>query len=106
MGWGRRRGVRVRVATRAGGRQPIQVTPPQRVVLRAELVEVVPRVDAAFVPVGEFRADGIVSDRLDFGDGDVALSKLQGFLSGTMAANLRRRRIDAQEFVRQAKVGS
>ena len=71
--------------------------------LRAEEVEVVPRVDAGVVAVGEARQHRIVADRLDRSDLDVALAGLQHLLPRAVALHLGRRRIDAHQLERDAK---
>ena len=71
--------------------------------LNAELVQVIPGVDAALVTVREFRADRVMADLLDFGDGHLALADLQRLLARAVAAYFSRGRIDAQKLVRQAK---
>src|SRR5512138_1798604 len=88
---------------RAGGLQPLKIRRPELLLVFAELVEVVPGVDAGAVPVGEHRLDRVRAYRLDGPDLDVALARLQHFLSRPMAAHFRRRRVDTQELVRQAK---
>ena len=60
----RRRASR-RIAARAGGGEALQVAPPQLVLAHAEVVQVVPRIDARVVAVGERGAHRVVADRLD-----------------------------------------
>ena len=76
-----------------GGRQPVEIALPQLVLPLAEVVEVVPRIDAGVVAVGERRTDRVVADGFDLRDRDVALADLQHLLARAVAAHFRRRRI-------------
>ena len=105
----RRRGrhsVRIGIAASAGGVQTLEVTVPHRLVPRAELVEVVPRVDARLVSVGKLGTYRIVADGFHFGDRDLALADLQRFLAGPVATHFGGWRIDSQELIRQPKAGA
>src|ERR1022692_2262196 len=105
-GMGGRRGHRIRigVATCARGVDPLEVAIPHYPLPQAELVEVVPGVNAGFVPVGELGPDRIVAHRFDLGDRYLALADLQRFLAWAVAAHLGGRRIDAQELGRKPEV--
>src|SRR5262249_30479639 len=92
-----------RVPACARRRHPVEIALPQLVLPQTEIVEVVPRVDASVVAVGDRRTDCVAAHGLDFLDRDVPLADLQHFLPRPMAADLGRRRIDAQEFVRQSE---
>src|SRR6185369_17867353 len=66
-------------------------------------VQVVPRIDAGVVSVGELRAHRILAHRLELRDLDIFLADLQDLLPGPMASHLRGGRIDAQKLAGQAK---
>src|SRR5690606_31655658 len=92
---------RGRVAAGTRRLEPGQVLLPQRLLVLAQPVQVVPSVDAGVVAVAELRLDCVVADRLDRVDADVGLSGLQRLLAGAVAAHLGRRRMNAQELERQ-----
>src|SRR5436309_2159226 len=99
-----RRGVRIEIAARTGRGEPRQISLPQLVLPLAQIVQIVPGVDAGVVTVGELRPDGVVADRLEFRDRDFALADLQRFLAGPVPAHIRRGRVNAEEFVGQTEV--
>lgn len=76
----------------------LQVFLPQFVVVLAQIVEHVPGIEAAVVPVRENQAQRIGADRFDTFDIDIALAGLQGFLTRAMTTGFSRRRVDAQIF--------
>ena len=96
----RRRAAHRRVAIDALLGEALFVLLPQLVLLRAEEVEVVPREDAGLVAVGEARQDGVVADRLERADLDLALSRLQDLLARPVALHFRRGRVDAHQLER------
>ncbi len=75
----------------------LQVFLPQFVVMLAQVVEHVPGIEAAVVPVRENQAQRIGTDRFDTFDLDIALAGLQRFLARAMATGLSRRRVDAAD---------
>src|SRR5690606_37195565 len=91
---------RRRVTALARRLEPRKILRPQRVLAGRDLVEVIPGVDAGFVPVVEARLDRIVADRLDRHDPDIALAHLEGLLAPAVATHLGRGRVNAQEFER------
>ena len=70
----------------------------------AEVVQRLPSVDAAIVSITERRADGIIADRTNVGDGDIFLAELQHFLAGSMAPDFGGGGVDAQVFAGQLKM--
>lgn len=70
----------------------------------AEVVQRLPSIDAAIVSITKRRADGIIADRADVGDGDIFLTHLQHFLAGPMAPDFGGGGEDAQVFAGQFKV--
>src|SRR5438876_10408248 len=93
-----RGGIRIGIAARTGRGEPRQISLPQLVLPLAQIVQIVPGVDAGVVTVGELRPDGVVADRLEFRDRDFALADLQRFLAGPVPAHIRRGRVNAEEF--------
>src|SRR5262245_48703464 len=71
-------------------RQPIQVLPPLRVVGLAQLAQIRPGVEPCVVTVVEPESHRVMADGLDRVDADLVLAELQRFLSGAVAADLRR----------------
>ena len=67
-------GIAAAIARVAGRRQTIQVILPQGRLLRAQLVQVGPGVQAGIVAIAESRLHGVVADRLDARDADQAFS--------------------------------
>ena len=61
-----------RVARQAARGQLVKVGGPEMVVILAKPPQVLPRVDAAVVPIIEDEADGVVADGLDAGDANKA----------------------------------
>src|SRR5438270_13785121 len=53
----------LRFATRARGREPVEVASPELVLASAEIVQVVPGIDARVVAIGEPGTHCVVSDR-------------------------------------------
>src|SRR5690606_25596597 len=85
-----------RPALDAGLRQLVEVALPVLLLMGAEFVEIIPRIEAGGVAVVEHQLDGVVADRADVDDVDVLLAGLQHPLPGTVTTHLGRRRIDAQ----------
>ena len=88
------------VARCAGLGQTLLVVGPQRVMVDADVVEVIPRVNAGGVTVGERGLQRVIADRLDGAQIHIALAHLQGFLPRPMAAHFGRRAHHAQKFER------
>ena len=80
-----------------------EIVAPALVVLAAELVEIVPGIDAGVVQIVEDDAHGVIADRLDGDDADMGAPGDQRLLAGAVALHLGRRAFDAQIFRRQAK---
>src|SRR5215831_2226653 len=101
----RQRGVAriVRVTTRIGFLQALEVTLPESLLRRTEFVEVLPGIDAARVAIGEHRLHRVVADRLELRNGHIALADLQRLLARAMPLHFGRRREHAQELEWQAK---
>ncbi|CCV13693.1 hypothetical protein MESS4_590056 [Mesorhizobium sp. STM 4661] len=74
---------------------------PARLLLVAQRMQVAPGEDAGVVEIVESDADGIVADRLDLEDRDVALTGNGHALFGRMALHFGRRRGDTQKLRRQ-----
>src|ERR1700722_11796352 len=74
---------------------------PARVLLVAKRVQVIPGEDAGIMEIVEGDAYGIIADRLDLEDGDVALARNGDALLRRMPLHFRRRRGDTQQFRRQ-----
>src|SRR5713101_3783713 len=85
---GVRRGVWIGVAACSRSGEAREIALPELIVLNAEVIQVVPGVDAALVTVREFRADRVMADLLDFDDGHLALAELQRLLPRPVAAHL------------------
>ena len=66
-------------------------------------MEDVPAEQPGVMAVVKHQADSVIADGLDAGDGDMAFAGRRGFLAGTMALNLGRRRFHAQQFGAQRK---
>src|SRR5664280_814534 len=92
-----------RVACDALFRQAFLVLRPELGLPGAEVVEVIPRKDAAFVTVGKDRLHGIVADRLQRLQPDLALARLQHLLARAVALHFGGRRVDAHQLERNAK---
>src|SRR5580765_3725638 len=99
-----RRGSHRRIAAHAGVAQARLVLAPQFVLLRTEKVEIVPREDAAAVAVGKDGLDGVVANRLQAVQTNLALAGLQHLLPRAVALHLRRWRIDAHQLERDAEL--
>jgi len=72
----------------------------------AEVVQCLPCINSAIVTVAESRADGIVAHWSNIGDGDVFLTQLQHFLSGSMAPDFGGGGVYPQIFAGQFKLGA
>nr|GEU28526.1 hypothetical protein [Tanacetum cinerariifolium] len=94
------------VAVEAGRVQTVHIRGPQRVLLAAELIQVVPGEDARVVAVRERRLHRVVTHRLHASDAHVALAGLQRFLAWAVAHHLGRWRVHAQQFERDGKRGA
>src|SRR6266576_5758923 len=90
----------------AGLRETVDIALPELVLARAEVVEVIPRVNARPVAVGECWTKCVVAYGLDVFNRDVTLAGLQCLLSRSVATHFGGRRIDAKEFIRKAKASS
>src|SRR5439155_924507 len=80
-----------------------KVLRPKRVLILAQLVQIVPRINAGAVPVGEYRLNRVRADRLEHANLDLAFAGLEHLLPRPVAAHLCRRAVHAQEFVRHVK---
>ena len=103
LGW---RWFGVAVAAESPGLKLRQVIFPEDVLVLAQLVEIVPGIDAGTVAIAEDRADGVIAHLLDLGDQDFTLAILQHGLVGRMALHLGRGRVDAQELEAEAEGGA
>src|SRR5258706_11275979 len=92
-----------RVAAGAGGLEPREIALPQLVLPHAQVVEVIPRINARVVAVGEFWPDRIVVHGLQVADRHVALADLHHLLPRSLPATLRQSRIDEQAFAGHAR---
>src|SRR5512138_3861065 len=92
------------VARSAGRLHAPEVVLPQRCLVDAEVVQVLPRIDAGVVAVRKEQIDAVKTDRLGGIDQHLTLADLQHFLPGSVAAHFGRRRIDAQELERQLEM--
>src|SRR5436190_9235312 len=90
----------------AGLRETVDIALPELVLARAEIVEVIPRVNAGLVAVGECWTKRVVAYGLDVCNRDIALAGLQCLLSGPVAAHFGGRRIDTKEFIRKAEAST
>ena len=81
----------------------IQVILPQFVLALAVIIERVPRKNAGIMQVVELEANGVIADRFDLHDADVAAARNDGFLARTMTLNLGRRAFHTQQFSAQGK---
>ncbi len=72
----------------------------------SEIVQCLPCIDSAIVTVAKSRADGVIANRADVGDGDVFLTPLQYFLSGSMAPDFGGWGVYPQIFAGQFKLGA
>src|SRR5262245_38447513 len=83
-----------------------EIVAPELVLARAEVVQILPRIDAGVVPVRELGTNRIVADGLDLGNRHGALARLQRLLSRAVSAHFGGGRVHAQEFVRQLERAS
>src|SRR5690606_29246955 len=83
-----------------------QVVAPQAVLLLAQPIEVVPRIDAAVVQVVEADPDGVGADRLDRHDADVAAAGDDLLLAGAVPLDLGRGALDPQQLGRQGEAAA
>src|SRR5207245_3322455 len=77
-----------RLSASPGCLEPFEISPPERLAIRAQIVEIVPGVNAGAVPIGKMRLHGVAADRLQSQDVHVLLAGLQDFLSRSVAAHL------------------
>src|SRR5512139_1733879 len=68
------------VARGAGGFHALEIFVPQRGLVDAEVVQILPGVDPGVVPVGEEQVDAVQADRLGGVDQHFALANLQHLL--------------------------
>src|SRR5256884_7238474 len=94
------------VAAGARGLQFGKVLRPKRVLILAQLVQIVPRINAGAVPVGEYRLNRVRADRLEHANLDLAFAGLEHLLPRPVAAHLCRRGVHAQELVRQPEAAA
>ena len=80
--------------------QRVEIALPDPVLVAAEIVEIAPGEDAGIVHVVELDADGVMADRLDRHDADIAPARDDGLLARAMAMHFRRRAFHAQQFRR------
>ena len=86
--------------------EALQILLPHCFLVYAVIVEQVPRINAGIVSIGECQLDSVVThgfDRLNF---DIFFAGLQRFLARPVAAHLGRRRLHAQQLVRQAEAAA
>src|SRR3546814_17984424 len=90
-------------AAGAAGGEGVEIGLPQRVPLAPEAVEVLPGVDAGIMQVIELQAHGVVADRLDLHDADMAAPGDDLLLARPVALHLGRGALPAQELGRIAE---
>src|SRR5439155_14891917 len=84
--------------------QRLQVRDEYLMGVLAEAVEIAPGVDASIVQVVELDADGVVADRLDAHDADMAAAGDDGLLAGAVALHLGGGTLDPQQLGRIAEL--
>ncbi len=72
------------VALNTRGPQSLGVVFPQLFLLRAEEVQVVPRIDAGVMAVGKARLNGVIADWLQTSQVHQTFARLKGLLSWPM----------------------
>src|SRR5512147_1086189 len=118
MGWGvhpraardRRAGrsllARLRIPALAEPLQRVEIGLPAGILVPAELVEIFPAVDAGVVQVVEHETHGVIANRLDLHDADMAAAGDHGLLAGAVTLHLGRRALDAQQLGGQAEAAA
>ena len=87
----------LRIAAKSLDLQRIEVILPQFVLALTVIVKGIPRIDTGVVQVIEVDADGVIADRLDTHDADMASPGDDGLLARPVALDLRRRAFDPQK---------
>ena len=64
------------VAAAAGRGEAIEIGLPELIAMAAEVVEDIPRIESTVVTIGKNRTDGLVTDRFDAHNGDIAFADL------------------------------
>src|SRR5258708_38254445 len=90
-----------RFATEAGGGERGFVVAPDPLLVRAQMVEVLPAIYAGVVQIVELDAQRIVADRLELEDADMTAAEDQGLAARSMALHLRRRTLDPEQLGRE-----
>src|SRR5438045_724960 len=78
--------------------QGVEMLAPTLFVLVAELVKVIPGINAGIVQIVEGDADSVIADRFEPDDADLSAAVYQRLLPRTMALHLGGRAFDAQIF--------
>src|SRR5580693_8992183 len=94
------------VPRRMGLLQACKVIGPQFVPVPAQVVEIVPGIDAGVVAVGEAWLHSVIADRFESADLDAALAGLQHFLPRPMPAYFGGGRMHSQELESQFVAGA
>lgn len=89
------------IAAKSFSFKGIQVALPKFILADAVIIERVPGEDAGVMEIVELDADGVVADRFDLEDTDVAAAGDDGLLAGRVALDFRRRAFDPQQLRRQ-----
>src|SRR5207342_2042871 len=89
-------GLALRIPARTGGLDSGEIALPQLVLAHAEVVEIIPRVDAGIVAIRERRPYRVMADGLETGDRHVALADLERFLARTVSPHFGGGRVHAQ----------
>ena len=84
--------------------QSVEVLAPALFALDAELVKVIPGINAGVVQIVEGDLYGVIADRFEPHDADMGAAVDQRLLSRTVALNLRGRALDAQVFGGKGKM--
>src|SRR5574343_1385707 len=90
-------GSRIDVTGKALGLDLLQIFLPEGVAVLSEVVQEIPGIQAAIVPIREDQPQGVSADRFDALDIDMTLAGLQDFLTGSMSTRLGRWGVHAQE---------
>src|SRR5262249_25563539 len=78
--------------------QLLQILAPQRLLVLAKPVEVLPRIDAGVVEIVELDLDSVIADGLELENADMHAAGDDLLLRRAMALHLGRGAFDAQEF--------
>src|SRR5690606_2409406 len=93
----------LRVAAEARLREIVEIGRPERLLLQAEFIKITPREQPCVVQIVEFYPDGVVPDRLQPHDADMAAPRNDLLLACTMALHFGGGAFNAQEFRRKLK---